>query len=160
MTVAYLAHRGELVRFLTGRLRCAATAEDLVQDVYCRLASAAGEVDHVRALLFTTAGRLALNHLRDERRRQALRDDAWAPLQDQADLRSPERAALANDQLRRLAIELAAWPARTREIFILNRFDGLTQAVIAQQLRISQTAVENHMAKAIRRLAAALEASA
>lgn len=150
---AFIAHRSELVGFLARRLRCPATAEDLTQEVYLRLATAPLAIRHARGLMFETARNLATNHLRDERRRADLRAEAWAPAQEEAERRDPERAALANDQLRRLALALAAWPARTREVFILNRFDGLTQKEIAQRLGISWTAVENHMAKAIRRLA-------
>ena len=78
LTAAYVAHRGQLVRFLTRRLRSAATAEDLAQDLYLRLSAFAAGVRDPKAFLFRAAANLASNHARDEARRAALRAKAAA----------------------------------------------------------------------------------
>ena len=145
--------RSDLVAFLSRRLLCRATAEDIAQDVFLRLSASPIAARHPRALIFRTASNLALNHRRDEQRRAALRAMMIAPHEDAIEERSPEREAIARDALRRLAKELALWPQRTREIFILNRYDGLNQREIAQQLRLSSTSIERHMARAICNLA-------
>lgn len=146
--------RAELVSFLTRRLTCRATAEDIAQDVFVRLSSSPVAASHPRALIFRTASNLALNHRRDEKRRAEIRATLIAPAESAIEERTPEREAIALDLLRRLAHELAHWPERTREVFILNRYDGLNQREIAERLSLSSTSIERHMARAIRNIAA------
>ncbi|MFD2032045.1 RNA polymerase sigma factor [Ancylobacter dichloromethanicus] len=43
-------------------------------------------------------------------------------------------------------------PHRTQEIFVLNRIEGLTHAQVARQLRLSESAVQKHLALAIARM--------
>ncbi len=145
--------RGELVQYLSRRLLCRATAEDIAQDVFVRLSASPVAAQHPRALIFRTASNLAHNHRRDERRRADIRRMLIEPSQPAIEDRHPEREAIARDMLRRLAEELATWPERTREIFILNRYDGFNQREIAQHLHLSSTSIERHMARAIRNLA-------
>lgn len=145
--------QGELVAFLSRRLSCRSTAEDIAQDVFVRLSTSPVAAHHPRALIFRTASNLALNHQRDEQRRATIRRSMIEPGQSAIEERNPEREAIARDALRRLAEELATWPERTREIFILNRYDGLNQREIAERLHLSSTSIERHMARAIRNLA-------
>lgn len=145
---------GDLVSFLARRLLCRATAEDIAQDVFVRLSTSPVAARHPRALIFRTATNLAHNHSRDEKRREEIRATMIAPAEPGAEERNPEREAIARDLLRRLARELAAWPERTREVFILNRYDGLNQREIAERLHLSSTSIERHMARAIRSIAA------
>ena len=47
-------------------------------------------------------------------------------------------------------------PARTREAFVLHRFEEMQYAAIAGHMGISVSAVEKHIMRAIRRLADAI----
>jgi RNA polymerase sigma-70 factor (ECF subfamily) len=40
-------------------------------------------------------------------------------------------------------------PERSRQVFYLSRFEGLTQREIAVRLRLSRTSVEKHMRRAL-----------
>ncbi|WEK48353.1 MAG: sigma-70 family RNA polymerase sigma factor [Candidatus Andeanibacterium colombiense] len=146
--------RADLVHFLARRLTCRSTAEDIAQDVFLRLSSLPVAARHPRALIFRTASNLAFNHRRDEKRQAEIRATMIAPAESAVEERTPEREAIALDLLRRLARELAHWPERTREVFILNRYDGLNQREIAERLHLSSTSIERHMARAIRNIAA------
>ncbi|MFC7665202.1 RNA polymerase sigma factor [Methylorubrum suomiense] len=64
----YAAERGRLSQFVRRLLRGGAGAEDLVQQVFLRLL-VSGCPGHGRATLMAAARNLALNHLRDLRRR-------------------------------------------------------------------------------------------
>ncbi len=55
----------------------------------------------------------------------------------------------ARERLERVKRGLEKMPARRREIFVMNRFEGLTYRVIAQRVGLSQSMVEKEMAKAI-----------
>jgi RNA polymerase sigma factor (sigma-70 family) len=62
---------------------------------------------------------------------------------------SPEQNAEAHELIERIEWSLAAANPRTREAFLLHRFDGLSYAEIAKRLSISTQAVTNHIAKAL-----------
>lgn len=57
-----------------------------------------------------------------------------------------DQTAIAQQELERLANVLSTLPERTQLIFHLHRFEHMTQAQIAQQLEISLSTVEKHLA--------------
>ncbi len=59
------------------------------------------------------------------------------------------RRAEAHELIERVERSLAAANPRTREAFLLHRFDGMSYAEIAQRFNISTRAVTNHIAKAL-----------
>ncbi len=75
---AYLSRRDDLVRFFAARLRSMVAAEDLVQDLYIRVANLGpGErVENPSAYLYRLASNLMLDRLRSDRR-SVSRDGAW-----------------------------------------------------------------------------------
>lgn len=150
--------RRDLVRFIARRLRCRATAEDLVQEAYLRLIQATSPLRSPRAFLFRTVTNLALNHWRDERRRAELRRDILAPQVTRIDASTPQQALCVVEDLRLAADVFASLPERTREVFLLNRFEGLNQREISERLGISLTVVEKHMTRAVLRLTTAVKA--
>src|SRR6516164_3593014 len=79
---AYLSRRDDLVRFFAARLRSMAAAEDLVQDLYVRVASLDSDepVENPSAYLYRLASNLMLDRLRSDRRSGA-RDSAWVQTQ-------------------------------------------------------------------------------
>ncbi len=60
-----------------------------------------------------------------------------------------EQDAEAHELIERIERSLAGANPRTREVFLLHRFDGVSYAQIAEQLGISTKAVTNHIAKAL-----------
>jgi RNA polymerase sigma factor (sigma-70 family) len=147
---AFLDNHRDLVRFLSRRLRCLFTARDLTQEVYLRLGRAGGDeaIENPRAMVFRIAANLATDHVRVQGRRAELLQEANGLLWDQEDEISPERQVLAKEELLRIAAALSGLPERTRRIFYLNRFEGVTQSEIALRLGISRTSVEKHMRRA------------
>lgn len=68
---------------------------------------------------------------------------------DCADPSSPEQDAEMQELLERIEWSLAAANPRTREAFLLHRFEGRSSAEIAEHLGISSRAVRDHIAKAL-----------
>jgi RNA polymerase sigma-70 factor (ECF subfamily) len=62
---------------------------------------------------------------------------------------SPEQDAEVQELIERIERSLGAANSRTREAFLLHRFDGMSYAEIAKRLSISTRAVTNHIAKAL-----------
>jgi RNA polymerase sigma-70 factor (ECF subfamily) len=161
---AYLSKRDDLVRFLTARLRSATAAEDLVQDLYLRVASLelAEPVDNPSAYLYRLASNLMLDRLRSDRRAGA-RDAAWLQTkrvelggESVADEPSPEQSAYGRQRMAMAAQAIAELPPKTRRAFELHKLQGMTQEETAQELGVSRKTVEKQISTALQRLMAKL----
>ena len=148
-----------LASFFRKRTRDTAEVQDLVQQVFLRLAQYR-EVDKIRnaeGFIFQTAS----NTLKDHFRNSAVRnrfikervDIGGAPGSDF----SPERVLLGRERVAQLAAALRQLPERTRDIFMLRCFEGLKHAEIARLQGISVRAVEKHMERALAHLSSAVE---
>jgi RNA polymerase sigma-70 factor (ECF subfamily) len=161
---AYLAKREDLIRFLTARLRSATAAEDLVQDLYLRVASLdlAEPVDNPSAYLYRLASNLMLDRLRSDRRSGA-RDASWLQTkrieiggEGVADEPSPEQATYGRQRMALAARAIAELPPKTRRAFELHKLQGMTQEETAQELGVSRKTVEKQISTALQRLLAKL----
>jgi RNA polymerase sigma factor (sigma-70 family) len=138
-----------LLRFFQRRLRGGADADDLVQEVFIRLARQEDleAVDHLDGYVF----QIAANVLRDRARRLAVRAEPPTPPAfdaiDEAGF-SPERVLLGREALERMIAALYELPEKTRMVFSQYHFDGTAQVEIARRLGMSVSTVEKHMARA------------
>lgn len=153
-------HRAPLVRYFQRRGMSAATSEDLTQEVFARLLALADKsrIVNFEAYLFQIAGSVLTDHLRRRRVRQG---DAHVPLENaalDAEVLTPARVLEGREAIARVAAALAELRPKTREIFLLNRIDGLSYTQIAVRRGISPSAVEKHMIKALSHLQKKLKA--
>ena len=149
-------HRRDIVAFMSARLGCPVTAQDLAQELFLRLFNRenGSEVTNPRAYVFRIAANLVTDHQRRTQRQRALLVEAKSYLTGETDNLSPERHVMAAEEMRALIAIVDRMNPRTRYIFKRNRFDGKPQRAIAEELGISQTAVEKHVRKALKMLAA------
>jgi RNA polymerase sigma-70 factor (ECF subfamily) len=161
---AYLAKRDDLVRFFAARLRSMAAAEDLVQDLYVRVAARDPDerVENPAAYLYRLASNLMLDRLRSDRRAGA-RDGAWVQSrrfdqggQSVADEPSAEQSVAARQRLAQVARAIAELPPKTKRAFELHKLEGLTQEETARTLGVSRKTVEKQISAALQRLVAKL----
>lgn len=162
---AYFANREDLKRFIGARLGGggANDVEDVLQDLYLK-AFAVGpdvEVRDPRAYLYRLASNLMMDRWRSGRR-SAARDGAWrqvsagdGPDGGVDDTPSAEAVVAARQRLDRLRSDVENLPEKTRRVFKLHKFDGLSYAETATTLGISGSSVEKHMMDALRRLTGA-----
>jgi len=128
-------------------------AKDIVHDVFINLWEKRETIDidkPLRSYLYTAVHNRCLNHLRDNRRFVPRDLPAGAPelqeLIDSGDVLEQEELMQHINQV------LASLPEKCREIFLLNRFDGLKYREIAEKLDISVKTVETQMSRALKRL--------
>jgi RNA polymerase sigma factor (sigma-70 family) len=145
------AYAPGLRRYFSKRV-AAADIDDLVQEVFVRMQaqSAAPLIEHLDRYLFTVAASV----LTDRARRRAVRHaSAHESLEERhypTEERSPERVLLDREALDLMVAAISELPARTRDVFVLHRFEEMTCGSIAAQLGIGVSAVEKHMMKALK----------
>ena len=144
-------HRSMLVAWLNRRVG-EDDAQDVAQEALVRLMRYRGQPeDQLRPLMY----RIAINVIHDRGRRDSTRQVfAHVSLdQDFVGLPSLEPAhetRIGHEQ--ELALVRAAilkLPERCRQVYLLNRIDGLSYSQIAQHCGISVKAVEKHIGKAL-----------
>lgn len=162
LIAAYLRKRADLVRFFTLRTGSAATAEDIVQDLYLKIVGAEPPDDlrSAEAFLYRIGTNLMLDRLKAGRRSGA-RDQAWtvATGADSAVAAEPpqDEALASRQRLRRLLTALDRLPPQTAAAFRLHKFDGLSHAETAARLGVSKSSVEKYIMAALKALAAELD---
>jgi RNA polymerase sigma-70 factor (ECF subfamily) len=146
--------RGVLVRFFQHHLRGANDIDDLVQEVFLRIVRRGhcDQLEHLDGYIFQTASSV----LKDRgRRRKARLSDQHVTFEP--DLHAgteigPDRVLLSRESLESVGIILMELPETTRRVFVLRRLEGLAYREIALRLRLSVSAVEKHMLRAVRHL--------
>ena len=134
------------------RLTRRADGEDLLHDAYVSMAELATAPRNDEAFLVHAA----VNRGRDAYRREAVRRAREEPetidwLQDPSPIQ--DEVMIARARLNRVREGIEQLSPRTREVFLMQRIDGLRYREIAERLDISQSAVEKHMARAMTFLA-------
>ena len=125
-------------------------AEDLLHSAWLRLFAyrAENDVREPQAFLVQTAANLAVDRHRQRKRlardpldafEMGLEDDS--PLQDEV--------LAARERLRRVQAGLERLPPRTRQVFVMQKVEGMKLREIGAALGITQSAVEKHLAKAV-----------
>lgn len=147
----FLKHAKTLQGLLTRKVRDPQLAADLVQESFLRLAEQqSGErIDNTPAYLYRTAHNLMIDHLRQQQRRKTdlVPHEALEGIVE--DSLGLEESTAAEQHMRRLRAAMNELPPRTREIFRLNRLEGLTHAEVARRLDISDSSVQKHLSRAL-----------
>ena len=155
---AWMVLYGPALRRYFQKKASAAEAEDLVQDVFLAMQSrgAGARIENVEGYLFRTAANVLARRLG----RDAWRGDPLSVVVEPQDELSPERALIAKEQLERVVEALKTLPPRTRQAFILHRFEEMTYVSIARQMGITTISVGKLIKRALRKLGDAAEGSA
>lgn len=152
----YRHHAAELHRYLVSQLRCEETAADLTHEVFVRLSGRNQAMRNPLAFAYHVARNLVIDH---HRRRLARPESDES--QEYDDIPStapdPETIAVTRQCLQRVEDAIQRLPPQCRRAFVLNRFDGLSQAEVAEQMGISRQMAERHIAKALVHLRARLD---
>ncbi len=148
-----LRYREPLVRYFLRKRIPQDSAEDCAQEVFLRLARTNEEtVKNAEAYLFTIASSVVVTFAR---KAKTHREGQHYPIEDfslASGEAAPDRVLEGREALLRLAAALGELPPETREMFLLNREDGLTYTQIAARYALSVKAVERHMVRALSHL--------
>jgi len=137
-----------LYRFLWRKTRNDEAAKDLVQELFMNLWKMRVSLEEnlsIKAYLYRAASNLAINHLRKKVLQQThFVDNLANALAGYSDEERELRECL-DEALQDL-------PEAQRTVFVLNRFEGLKYAEIAETLQISIKTVESRMSQTLKHL--------
>lgn len=128
--------------------------EDLVQEVFLNLQSRKLEtpIENLEGYVFMIAGNLVRRRFQT---RRLVFTGATDDLDGSCDI-TPERIAIDQDRLQRVKHAIEMLPPRTRQVFVLHRFEDMTYPSIARGLGISVSAVEKHIIASLKALRSVL----
>ncbi len=160
LAAAFLEKRENLLLFIAARVRSLETAEDLVQELYLKVAALPGDAE-VRApipLLYRMAANLVVDHVRSAGR-GGRRDAQWrmdthlrvAGVDVAADPPADEQL-MEKEQAVAFARAVSELPPQMGRAFRLHKLEGRSQGETAELMGVSRKMVEAHIAAAVRRL--------
>jgi len=152
----YREESPRLARYFKARFRGTEDPDDLVQEVFARLAAGRpfGELRDPRGYL----RRILRNFLIDRNRKSRNAPGLVSMDGVEPSIPPDQMHAIEVTQMRqqyRFAVD--ALPPRTREVFLLHRVQELSVKMIAERLGISTRTVEWHISEAVLRIGKALE---
>jgi RNA polymerase sigma factor (sigma-70 family) len=154
LSTAFIEHHSSLKRFIAKFFSRPQDIEDIAQEAYLRAfdAEKAGEnLRSPKAFLFRIAKNVALNEL--ARKSRLLTDyieDSIAP-DVLAEDGSAEDSVIAQEKLSLFCNAVATLPLQCRRAFLMRKVYGFSHREISEQLGISVSTVEKHVASGLLR---------
>jgi RNA polymerase sigma-70 factor (ECF subfamily) len=154
LSAVFVEHQSSLKRFIAKFFSRSQDIEDVAQEAYLRAfgAEKAGEeLRSPKAFLFRIAKNVALNELaRKSRLLTHYIEDSIAPDVIEAD-GSAEDRVLAEEKLSMFCSAVATLPLQCRRAFLMRKVYGFSHKEISEQLGISVSTVEKHVASGLLR---------
>lgn len=146
----YLHQADKLFHFIYYKSGDSGLAEDVVQDTFVKLWQNCSKVklENAAFFLFRVAKNIFLNKM--GRKKVALKFQSQ--LKEETEKGDPEFILQKKEFQSSLENAINQLTEAQREVFLLNRIDGLKYREIAELLGISQKAVEKRMHKALKEL--------
>lgn len=148
-----------LVGFASSYLKDEAEAEDVVQDVFCKIWQTRDLINYdanVKSLLFTSTKNRCITNLRSRICNKKFIDKEQTKIDNEAqlDILALEYSTIQNVELKELQeqidIILNLLPEDMRQIFTMNRDKGMKYVEIANELNISVKTVEKKMTNTLK----------
>ncbi|MBL7968568.1 MAG: RNA polymerase sigma-70 factor [Prolixibacteraceae bacterium] len=140
-----------LYRFANSYLKDEFESEEIVQDVFLKVWEKRADVD-VQKSFKSYLYRITVNKVFNELKHRVVRQkyEQQAMRSDQHTEETPESSIQFNELNEKLEHLLNELPEQQRNIFVMSRWKGLSNAEIADQLNLSIRTVENQIYRATR----------
>ncbi len=144
-------YRERLIRFCLGYLGNRDEAEDVAQDVFCRVLESTTVPEHFRAWIYEICRNRCVDRLRSQARRP---DDELLPTSDYfiAHLTGPLSQLIRDERQVKLWERFASLRADQREVLRLRYTEGLSRAEISRVLGIPENLVKHRIYNGLTRL--------
>jgi RNA polymerase sigma factor (sigma-70 family) len=144
----FLKYQTLLKRYIARFIRQPQDIEDIVHETFLRsyAAEISSHIESPRAFLFKTAKNLALKHLDRCSTRLVDHMADLSSLEVLVDELCCERKVQSQEQFYTFCRAVSALPLQCRKAFILRKIYGFSHKEIAENLEISVSTVEKHLA--------------
>jgi RNA polymerase sigma factor (sigma-70 family) len=151
VSTTFLKYRSSLMRYISRYIHQPQDIEDIVHETFLRTYAAGigTQIQSPRAFLFKTAKNLALKHLDKCSVRLTEYVGDLEALEVSMDEYSTEARVETQERFLAFCRAVRTLPLQCRRVFILRKVYGLTQKEVAEQLDISVSTVEKHLAQGI-----------
>jgi RNA polymerase sigma-70 factor (ECF subfamily) len=153
----YNLYSAELIAFAAKRLESLAEVKDILHDVFVDLWTRRETLritTSLRAYLYSMVRYKVIDHVRKNVRREYYTQMVRS-LESRTDNSTLEQI-LYEDMTAIVESEIDKLPEKTREVFLMSRYQHKTVREIAEQMQVSEQTVKNQLSTALRRLRPAL----
>ncbi len=151
----YRAFYGKVFTFVLSLVRSKANAQDITQNIFMKLWKNRKNLKHIKSMddyLFILSKNACMDYFRKASRKKEISTDVFDEFLLSRIVSSPEKRIDALSDIEELRHVIESLPSKRRDIFIMSRFDGLSNDEIASILGVSKKTVENQISLATKKI--------
>lgn len=151
----YRAFYGKVFTFVLSLVRSKANAQDITQNIFMKLWKNRKNLEHIKSMddyLFILSKNACMDYFRKASRKKEISTDVFDEFLLSRIVSSPEKRIDALSDIEELRHVIESLPSKRRDIFIMSRFDGLSNGEIASILGVSKKTVENQISLATKKI--------
>lgn len=150
----YRAFYGKVFTFVLSLVKSKANAQDITQNIFMKLWKNRKKLEHIKSMddyLFILSKNACMDYFRKSSRKKEISTDVFDEFLLSRIVSSPEKRIDALSDIEELRHVIDSLPSKRRDIFIMSRFDGLSNDEIASILGVSKKTVENQISLATKK---------
>lgn len=151
----YRAFYGKVFTFVLSLVKSKANAQDITQNIFMKLWKNRKNLEHIKSMddyLFILSKNACMDYFRKASRKKEISTDVFDEFLLSRIVSSPEKRIDALSDIEELRHVIDSLPSKRRDIFIMSRFDGLSNDDIASILGVSKKTVENQISLATKKI--------
>ncbi len=151
----YRAFYGKVFTFVLSLVKSKANAQDITQNIFMKLWKNRKKLEHIKSMddyLFILSKNACMDYFRKASRKKEVSTDVFDEFLLSRIVSSPEKRIDALSDIEELRHVIDSLPSKRRDIFIMSRFDGLSNDEIASILGVSKKTVENQISLATKKI--------
>lgn len=151
----YRSFYGKVFTFVLSLVKSKANAQDITQNIFMKLWKNRKKLQHIKSMddyLFILSKNACMDYFRKASRKKETSTDVFDEFLLSRIVSSPEKRIDAISDIEELRHVIDSLPSKRRDIFIMSRFDGLSNDEIASILGVSKKTVENQISLATKKI--------
>ncbi len=151
----YRAFYGKVFTFVLSLVKSKANAQDITQNIFMKLWKNRKKLEHIKSMddyLFILSKNACMDYFRKASRKKEIATNVFDEFLLSRIVSSPEKRIDALSDIEELRHVIDSLPSKRRDIFIMSRFDGLSNDEIASILGVSKKTVENQISLATKKI--------
>lgn len=151
----YRAFYGKVFTFVLSLVKSKANAQDITQTIFMKLWKNRKKLEHIKSMddyLFILSKNACMDYFRKASRKKEISTDVFDEFLLSRIVSSSEKRIDALSDIEELRHVIESLPSKRRDIFIMSRFDGLSNDEIASILGVSKKTVENQISLATKKI--------